>query len=75
MTASGGYPRSVGEDDLATLKALDLRHDARAPCLEGLDEAVIDRGADELPAELRLIAFGRTRDPERREVPEDETLE
>ena len=29
----GGYPRSVGEDDLATLKALDLRHDARAPAL------------------------------------------
>jgi hypothetical protein len=44
----GGYPRSVGEDDLATLETLDLRHDARAPRLEGLDEAVIDRGADEL---------------------------
>src|SRR5918999_1734913 len=48
---------------------------ARAPRLEGFDEAVIDRGADELPAELRLIAFGRTRDAVRREVPEDEALE
>src|SRR5918992_4198220 len=47
----------------------------RAPRLEGLDEAVIDRGADELPAELRLIAVGRTRDAVRREVPEDEALE
>jgi len=45
------------------------------PCLERRDEAVVDRGADQRAAELRLEPLGRTRDPIAREISKDQPLE